>query len=84
MSAIDSHRLGKDDLNQILDEHEGLLTLLDALDDSLRRGVPQPQLQTALVELTDAIGAHFQSEEKLMAECGYTHLPAHRLENGKV
>ena len=84
MSAIGSDRPGEDALSQILDEHEGLLALLDALDESLRRGVLQPQLQAALLELTDAIGAHFQSEEKLMAERGYAHLPAHEREHGEI
>ena len=84
MSANDTQHSGENALNQILDEHEGLLALLDALDEALRHDARQPQLQTALGELTNAISAHFRSEETLMAENDYAHLPAHRREHEAI
>ena len=84
MSANGTQHSGEGALNQILDEHEGLLALLDALDEYLRRDAPQSQLQTAFAKLTDAIGAHFQSEETLMAENDYAYLPAHRQEHAAI
>lgn len=69
--------------NALIDaQHQKLFAAINDLD----RAIHSPRVDTdqvfqSLLFLIDYTRNHFADEERLMAECGYAHLEAHRAEH---
>ena len=59
------------------EQHKQILVLINALYDAVERGDDRAAVKPVLNELLQYALTHFQHEEKLMRERGYSHLAEH-------
>jgi hemerythrin len=59
-------------------DHKILISLINQLDDAIRRGEPKETVSRVLDALLDYTDYHFTREEALMAACRYPDIDAHK------
>lgn len=65
-------------ITEIDQQHRSIFDKINAMLEASRTGKAKQEVGVLLTFLGDYVITHFQAEEKLMAECNYPHLDAHR------
>lgn len=74
----DSMLIGHDVIDS---QHKELVRLLNALEDTVKRGVTTKEARKALEFMSSYAETHFETEEKIMSECGYPERAIHSIEH---
>jgi diguanylate cyclase (GGDEF)-like protein/hemerythrin-like metal-binding protein len=65
-------------------QHRGLFHLSNELFDAVLSGRPADEFSILVARLLDAVVQHFQDEERILAELGFTGLQQHAGEHAKL
>lgn len=65
-------------------EHRLQVSLVNALEQMIRRGERGPRAEKTLTQLVDFTAVHFVSEELMMRLYGYPERDAHELEHARL
>lgn len=68
-------------VKEIDDQHKRLIELANQLNDAMGAGKGRAVLDKVFSELVSYTQSHFQTEEKLMGQIGYSNAVAHKAEH---
>lgn len=68
-------------LEELDNDHQGLISIINRLADGAERGAAREELHRCLMALLRYTQFHFAREEAVMAACGVKELPEHKEEH---
>ncbi|MGC1953648.1 MAG: bacteriohemerythrin [Gammaproteobacteria bacterium] len=71
-------------VRQIDDEHKGMITLLNGLNDAMKQRKGREEIARILSKLIVYTKAHFAAEERLMRDHDYAGYPRHKAEHERL
>jgi len=75
------NKLFNTNIKKIDEQHEGLVSILNSLHDSMLKGDSNSELGKLLEKLVDYTVVHFQTEEELFDKYGFPETAKHKAEH---